>query len=213
MAGFLDKNNRVVDLILTGLGKSQLSLGKLNFMYWAPFDDEIDYTPYISQSGTMDSATLSSSISDQIENSLITEAVTGYRPLDHRGQDLTNVRKPIFTMPHGQTRLPTMVLVSSSGSDLSLTVDQSKLFDLLIKRDLMGNVSQQLGPFDRGYVRSDSSAESITLSHDGFPPDHRSDGFLIKVLTSGSDGFSDSSSNRDLSNQISFDEDLIFKEP
>lgn len=209
MAGFLDKNDRIIDMVLTGEGKHRLSLGKLSFAYWVPFDDEIDYSPFIALSGSMDAQSLSSSISEQIEASPIREVTTGYKRFNRSGVDPTNVRHPIFTMNHGQKVLPAMDFESSSGSDFHISVKQTKLYDLYIRRDSLGNVSQQLGPFDRGYSRYDSSVASIVLKHDGFPPDHRSDGFLVKVLTSGSEGFFETNSNRDLNNEISFDDDLL----
>jgi hypothetical protein len=84
MAGFLDKQDRIIDMVLTGYGKTLLSKGDLRFVYWAPFDDEVDYDPYISQSGSMTAVQLSSSRQDFIESTLVREATAGYRELTTR---------------------------------------------------------------------------------------------------------------------------------
>lgn len=43
--GFLDKNSRVIDFILTERGKRLFAAGQLDFAYYALFDDGIDYDP------------------------------------------------------------------------------------------------------------------------------------------------------------------------
>ncbi len=77
-----------------------------------------------------------------------------------------------------------------------------------IKRDKSGNVIQQIGPIDRGYKRYDSSTNSFSLKYSGFSSDFRPDGFLIKILESGSEGYTEIDAKRDLSNDLSFGPDF-----
>src|SRR5580704_7370511 len=112
MAGFLDKQTRIIDMVLTAAGRNLLSRGKLNFTYWMSFDDEIDYQPFISQSGTMTALQFSSSLYDEIESTPIREAVAGYQITNMIMGDTTNVIRPLYTMPQGQATIPRM---TSSG--------------------------------------------------------------------------------------------------
>lgn len=54
MAGFLDSESQIIDMVLTGHGKKLLSHGQLRFVYWAAYDDEIMYdaTKYVIARGT-----------------------------------------------------------------------------------------------------------------------------------------------------------------
>ncbi len=109
MAGFLDKNDRIIDFMITSKGKSLLSKGDLRFVFWRAFDDEIDYDPFISQSGSMNDLELESNASEQIESALVREATTGYKDVNSICRDNTNVIRPLFDMPHGQKEIPRMV--------------------------------------------------------------------------------------------------------
>ena len=51
--GLLDKNDRIIDLVLPSEGRRQLSLGELEFKYFSVFDDEVDYDPYVANSGSL----------------------------------------------------------------------------------------------------------------------------------------------------------------
>lgn len=44
--GFLDRQNRVVDVVLTGRGRELFAVGELDFAYYSFFDDGIDYDPW-----------------------------------------------------------------------------------------------------------------------------------------------------------------------
>lgn len=43
--GYLDKQSRVIDVVLTECGRRLYALGKLDFAYFGLFDDMIDYDP------------------------------------------------------------------------------------------------------------------------------------------------------------------------
>jgi hypothetical protein len=210
VAGFLDKNTRVVDMVLTGEGKYLLSKGELRFVYWMPFDVEIDYDPYIANSGSLTGIQLSASINEQIENSPIREATTGYRRLNMSGSDETNVRQPLFSVPQGHRVIPRMTASDGPSGDINIEVKQRKISELVVKRDPSGVVLEQLGPYDRGFERFDTSAVVIDqgYSRDGFPVDHVLDGFLVKVYRSGSNGLVEVDARRDLSNELAFGNDL-----
>lgn len=61
--GFLDNQSRVVDFSLTDLGREQYAAGKLEFVYYAFFDDGVDYEPY--STAELDDDGLEQAISDQ----------------------------------------------------------------------------------------------------------------------------------------------------
>jgi hypothetical protein len=58
-----------------------LSRGRLRFAYWAAFDDEVDYAPYLANSGSLTPEQLSGALDDQIEATLVREATSGYKRL------------------------------------------------------------------------------------------------------------------------------------
>lgn len=211
MAGFLDKNTRIVDMVLTGRGRMLLSQGELNFTYWAAFDDEVDYNPFISTSGSMTVAQLSSTLDDQLNATLVHEAVSGYGIGNASGSDNTNVRRPIFTMAHGQANVPRMRQLGGPSASFSIGVKQQKIQDALIKKDAQGRVIERLGPYDRAVVRYDPSKVSFTYGYgtNDFPAEYQTEGFLIRVYTTGSGGMIEMKERRDLEDRISFNNDLI----
>ena len=202
MSGFLDKNNRIIDMVLTGEGKHLLSKGALHFIYWIPFDDEVDYDPYIAASASMSSAEISSSRVDQIENTLVREATTGYRRQNKSGSDETNVHRPIFTMAQGQTQLPKMLL-NSFNLSASLEVKQQALTKDGVQENQV---------IDTGYRTFDTSnvALSYKLMEGSYPHDYKTEGYLIRVYRSGTDGLQEVIHRRDLENNICFNNDLKF---
>lgn len=209
MGGFLDKNTRVIDMVLTGEGKHLLSRGELKFVYWTPFDVEVDYDPFLVNSGSLTAAQLSASINEQIENSPIREATTGYPRLNTSGSDETNVSNPLFSVPQGHRVIPRLVTSAPSGT-VELEVKQRKVSEIHQKRDFQGKITEQIGPFDRGFERFDVSAVGLEYgySKDGFPADHVFDGFLVKVYRSGSDGLTEVYERRDAKNALAFNNDL-----
>lgn len=208
MAGFLDRNTRIVDMVLTNQGKSLLSQGELRFCYWAPFDDEIDYQPYIAESGTLTTEQLTASFYRSIEETPIREAVTGYRDFGPSGSDTTNVNRPIFTMAQGQTVLPRTVFPFEAAR--SIVTKQRRVQKIYQTRDKKGKYTNSIDPQDMGTERFESSAFVLDFSYtkDSFPPDFQPEGFRIQVFRSGSNGFVEVTPRRDMSNDLAYNNDV-----
>ncbi|MBV8072367.1 MAG: hypothetical protein JO270_20865 [Acidobacteriaceae bacterium] len=213
MAGFLDKNTQVVDMILTMEGKRLLSRGELQFVYFALFDDEIDYDPYISQSGSMTAAQLSGTKNDLIEIQPIREAVSGYRSgMNMSGSDFTNVHRPLFTMKQGAQYLPRLSASDAPLIPATMEVKQQKHQVLYTKTDQYGNVVQQQGPIDMGYDRFDSQDVNFRmelLPLEVSPDKQNQEGVLVRIFKTGSEGIVEVKDRRDTNNDMAFSNDLI----
>lgn len=208
MAGFLDRSTRIIDLVLTGYGKSLLSKGQLNFCYWIPFDDETDYQPYISQSGSLSSAQLTAAFNESIELSPVREATTGYRSFNSSGSDFTNVHRPLFTMAQGQTVLPRTIFPVTSSREVS--TKQRRVQRLYIDRDVGGKFVSPIDPVDIGVERFESTSFTLEFSYmkDSFPTDFQPEGFSVKMFKSGSFGLIEVDPRRDMSNDLSYTNDV-----
>jgi len=209
MAGFLDKNTRIVDVVLTNNGKRLLSQNKLNFCYWVPFDDELDYDPFISGSASLSQEQLSSSVYLSIETTPIREAVSGYKIGNMLSTDKTNVNRPMFTMAQGQTQLPQAQFPDDSSR--TIETKQRKVSIVYNEETDIDNFSVNLDSKDGGVERFDSTDFKLDLSYskDSFPPDFQPDGFLVTILRSGSEGYYEVDSKRDMNNDLSYGSDLI----
>ncbi len=195
-----------MDVILTDYGKKLFSLGKLRFVYYAFSDDEVDYNPYISSSGSLSIGQLSASKLTKIEDTLIREAVKGYEDgMDRAARDRTNINRKLYTIPQGQLSLPevTMNPTVSSGT---LEIKQRKVQEVYIKKTSTGAVTEKLGPYDRGFEKSQKSSFDVNFTYEGFPL--VSEGFLIKVFHSGSNGINEVTAKRDLENDVSYMNDM-----
>ena len=208
MAGFLDKETRIIDMVLTGHGKQLLSQGELEFVYWAPFDDEVDYDPFLSNSGSLSQLELTGAINEHIEATLVREANTGYAISNTSLDDATNVKRPLFTMAQGQNIVPKMK-VDDAGGTLEIQVDQYKS-----TKTFNSNVATDQKTYDVGYVRENSTSAEITLGYekDSYPSDHTYEGFLLRMYKSGSDGLVELEHKRDASNELAFDANIILKD-
>lgn len=208
MAGFLDRNTRVLDMVLTNPGKTLLSRGQLRFCYWIPFDDEIVYTPYIAESGSLTPAQLSASIDLSIENSFVREATTGYRVSNSSGSDQTNLNRPMFTMPQGQDHIPRALFPVHE--QRTLTTTQRRVQRVYKSGDESGAYLNAMESVDLGTERLDSTLVAVELSYskDSFSPDFKPDGFLIRVMKSGSSGLTEVYSKRDLRNDLCYGSDV-----
>ena len=202
---------------MTGYGKELLSRGDLNFVYWSSFDDEVDYDPILYDEKVTGSTTFISNDIDSfrqmsIEDTLVREATTGYKKFNRSGSDNTNVIRPMFDIPQGQKVLPRFI---NNPSDISIEIKQNKISELLIKRDQNGNVIEQMGPYDRGYKKYDSTKKMFEFNfNDGaFPPDYKAQGFLVRMYQSSSDGLIEIGQKIDANNTISFSNDLILYPP
>lgn len=185
MAGFLDRKERVVDMVLTNKGRKLLSEGKLNFSFWSVFDDEVDYSPTDDEQRVV----------DLTEDSLVLEAVFGYRDGNGILHDKVNVRNPIFTDGKNDGFIQRMEI--NPDRDLTISSDQKKLSN----KNVVSTV-------DVGFERLNASVENIWLGYDGFPVDGRPEGFLVEFYVSGSDGLQKVEVQRDLSNTLVIRNDL-----
>lgn len=206
MAGFLDRDTRIIDMVLTGYGKRLLSKGDLNFCYWVAYDDEVDYDPFIVESSSLSSIQLSASINQSIEDTLVREATTGYRLFNADGKDTTNVVNPLFTSHQKQTVVPKMVVSGSA----SVTTYQREVKKEHVVTEVNGMSVAPINSVDVGVERYGSSTDLIEMSYekDSFPKDFKTDGFFITVFLSGSGGLVEVKPKRDINNDLCFMNDL-----
>lgn len=208
MAGFLDKNTRILDMVLTNQGKALLSRGQLRFCYWIPYDDGICYDPYIAESGSMTAENLSSSIDIHIESTPMREATTGYREFNARGSDFTNVHRPMFTMAQGQQIVPRAVFPVEG--ERSITTSQRQVIQSFKERDEKGHYLAPIPSMVLGTERYDSSGFNVELKYgtDSFSDDFSPEGFRVQVFKSGSGGYVEVFSKNDLQNELCYGSDV-----
>lgn len=206
MSGFLDKKTRILDVVLTNYGKGLLTKGDLNFCYWVAFDDEIDYSPFIAESGSLTSAELSSSILTSIENTPIREAVAGYPAFNANGSDFTNVRSPLFTRSQGQNFLPRARFPESASREVN---SKQRMVQRVFPGELQGKIGSMPAK-DLFVERFDPTTVELELSYekDSFPNDFQPEGFHVTFFKSGSSGFSEVSPKRDMDNNLSLMNDM-----
>ncbi len=173
--GFLDKQSRVVDIVLTEKGRKLYAAGKLDFTYFGLFDDGIDYDPYSTGSLTHEEREAI------IENTPMHEAP--FIP-DVRGA--TAPMEPIhhlFTAGPDYDNIPHM-LYPSDGDPVSLMADQRRT--------------------DGSYSRTGTSLAQIDMQVTG-DSEPGSPGFIVRVFASGSNGLTAVDIRRDLSGRKSYD--------
>jgi hypothetical protein len=195
-------------MVLTSQGKSLLSKGSLRFCYWTPFDDEIDYQPYIANSGSLSSEQLSASLFQLIEDTPVREATTGYRNFNISGSDYTNVHRPIFTIPQGQQIIPRTTFPGETNRYIQ--TQQRKIQRIYQDRDKKGKYDNKIDPFDIGTERYESSTFVLEFSYakDSFPTDYPTEGFHVRVLRSGTAGWTELDPRRDMSNDLTYNNDV-----
>lgn len=168
--GYLDKQSRVIDVVLTERGRKLYSTGRLDFAYFGLFDDCIDYDP-VRASGSFSDEEREA----QVESTVILEApfvrdvrgtVAPLEPIDH-----------VFTASPGYVQIPTMV-APLDGSEVDLMADQ--------RRE------------DGVYRRTGTSLAQIDLDMVG-EVERGNPGFIVRVLSSGSNGLQPLEFRRDLS--------------
>jgi hypothetical protein len=208
MAGYLDSKERVLDFVLTGVGKSLLAQGNLRLVYWIPFDDEVDYDPYIANSGTLTEAQLSASKLEKTEEPLTREASFGYRVYDREAKDRVNVNRPMYTLPPNPKELPQMT-VSPTGA-LVVTIQQTPSAIRDVVRSVRGDLVASPNKEEMTSVdRSGSSTAVIDVTYSGsFGENYQMDGFLVTVYHSSSEGYVETPHNRDSEGNIVYRNDL-----
>lgn len=208
MAGFLDKNTRVIDMVLTDYGKELYSKGELEFSYFTFSDDEVDYDPWIYNSGSLSDTELTASKLEHVENSLVREATFGVG-LDSgpAARDLSNINNLLFTMPQGQKVLPRMS-VSPDFLTGSINAVQQKVERTGIVRDQYGTVIDKSGPFHMGYRKFKSTRVTFEGRVDDFFEKSAQEGFLVRVFHSGTSGLFEIDERYDIENVVSYANDL-----
>lgn len=190
MAGFLDPKERVIDMVLTETGKQLLMKGELRFVFWVPFDDEVDYNPPItSVDFGHEQQTLDQRKQELIETPLVMEAKMGYRGLNLAAEDLTNVHRPMFTAVPGVGLTTPLPQASVDKASIDITIEQAKLTKTYVQKDAQGNpVGGQVGPMTVGYQRSNGSSVDVnaTYSTGAFTSDSQLEGFLVTMYQSSS---------------------------
>jgi len=208
MAGFLDKNTRVIDMVLTDYGKELYSKGELQFSFYAFSDDEVDYNPWISNSGSLTSVALTASIQEQVEATLVREAVFGKpRNMCPVAKDQTNIKELLFTIPQGQKTLPRITISpdSLSGSIHSI---QQKIQRSVVHRDSEGSTINKAENIDLGFKTSNASKYVIDFDLKEFLNKESNEGFLIRLFSSGSGGLVELTHKRDLDDVLSYSNDV-----
>ena len=168
--GYLDKQSRVIDVVLTERGRKLYSSGRLDFAYFGLFDDCIDYDP----------AKCSGSFSDDEREAQIEATPVFEAPIvpDIRGTIAPlEPTAHIFTAAPGYVKIPTMV-APVDGSQIDLMADQRRSGDT--------------------YRRTGTSLAQIDLSVIG-DAENGNPGFVVRVLSSGSNGLQSMEFRRDLS--------------
>lgn len=188
-------------MVLTSRGKQLLSRGQLNFCFWTPFDDEIQYDVIVYESGSLTDEQLSASVDLSIESTPVREATTGYREFNRVGLDNVNVYRPVFTVAQGQDTIPHTEV--STGSFV-VSTKQKKIEKQFITRDDASVFLNPPEPVDMGVQRFLSTQHKLELSYqkDSFPVDFHPEGFRVTILKSGSEGYTEVPVRRDLNNDL-----------
>lgn len=170
--GFLDPAERVVDMVLTEVGKISMMRGELRFVYWVPFDDEVDYR--LSQT--------------LLETPLIREATMGYRGLNMVEEDTTNVHRPMYSASPGvglTAPLP-QLSVDATGS-LVIRIDQQKIERFYSQKAADGTVIAAATTVD-GFDRKVAGDSTLVFSYSGsYDPGFALEGVLCTVYQTQSD--------------------------
>lgn len=186
--GFLDGTERIQDLVLTQEGRRQLSLGELEFRYFAVFDDGVDYSPLNYRSGSFSAEELEGMRQLMIEDTPMMEVSPGRVGDGRIDEDATLLpRSFLFDRRSGHRTLPTLT-VSPDVRSGSLVVGQAML-------------SPSLTTMQAGILRQSSDRLYFSLS---MGDDPTVAGFSIKVYESGSEGLREMSPRLDYSNVRSF---------
>lgn len=237
MAGFLDPKERVIDMVLTDTGKQLLMKGELRFVYWIPFDDEVDYDSNPERvSGTYNNLdqTWQERKQELLETPLIREATMGYRGLNLVEEDLTNVHRPMFTSSPGVGHTSPLPQMMVDVTGVNLEISQKKLTKTYVQKDGKGQfIGGQLGPITVGFQRFGASEGKLeaTYSTGSYTHDSQLEGFLVTMYQSssvarqpvgnglwadvyevnGDDGFKEVLHNRDSNGNIVYKNDITLK--
>lgn len=206
--GILDKDTRIIDMVLTDEGRELYSKGELEFSFYAFSDDGVDYDPYISNSGSLTDDQLEDEKNDQIAATMVRECVFGHQGgTNSNALDKTNIRNLLFTVPQGQRIVPEMVMTPDLVSG-SIEVKQQKVVERSTTRDADGNIINEIAESDRGYRKFKSQKFTVEVDTDDFFERSARDGYSIRMFESGSDGLIEIKLKKDLRNIISVSNDI-----
>lgn len=180
--GFLDRKNRVLDVVLTEEGRRQLALGELEFAFFSLHDDGIDYDPTISESGSLDEQALTARRIELIESTPCLEAtiVPNDRKLNRSagGQPSSF----LYQAADRYTRLPAPSIVPSAS--LAIEASQARDGDL--------------------YERTSQTSAVVSLRYVGDIDQAATKEFTVRVMGSSSDGLEALPKRADLDGRPSF---------
>ena len=223
MAGFLDPKERVIDMVLTDVGKSLLLKGDLRFIYWIPFDDEVDYNPDIFNSASLDARDLQTAKTTKTEDPLLREATMGYRGLAYTEVDTTNLYRPMYSAPPGVGQTYPLLEATISTGSIQVSVLQQKNSKLYVQFDDKGqNIIRTMGPGEEVFQRRAISENKLEVMYPSdkneLPEDIKLEGFLITMYHSSTikkdelgqeiGGYEEILQNRDSKDQIVYRNDL-----
>jgi len=173
--GYLDRQSRVFDVILTERGRKLYAAGQLDFAYFGLFDELIDYDPWYSGSLSETEREAMIEATPILEAPFIKDvrgATAPLEPTDH----LFTAASDYLTIPHMDA--PT------DGSELSLMADQ---------RGTGGE-----------FRRTGTNLAQIDLRVVG-EAEKGNPGFVIRVFATGSNGMQPLDLRRDLSGRRAVD--------
>lgn len=173
--GFLDRKNRVLDVVLTERGRRLFANGELDFAYVSFFDDGIDYDPYDPDGDMTDEERDEHQYtSPMLEPLVVPDRSSAQLSLEPQNQ--------LFGVAQGYPGVPRM-LAPSTGSQVELRCTQV--------------------PRDQGFHRRDTTFSEVRLEvSEGAL---HSEGFSVHVYTSGSDGLQELKVRRDLQGRRALD--------
>ncbi len=172
--GYLDKQSRVIDIVLTERGRRLYAAGELEFSFFGLFDDGIDYDPFYTGSLSEEERALQIESTPMLEAPFIKDIRGTVAPLEPTSH--------IFTASPGYVRIPHMTEPDESSVDLR--ADQRR---------------------DGGtYSRTGTNSPQIELYVDG-DTERGNPGFLVRVLSSGSNGLQPLPPRHDLSGRRAYD--------
>lgn len=189
---FLDKNDRVYDILLTEDGIRALSRGQLNYSYFVVFDDEIDYDPFLPLSSSYSQEQLVEERNKQIEETLLLESpVIKAKSSRIDNEQSLAPRYNLFDAADGFKIIPKF-LANPSGS-FSIEVQQQTVDDKKYH-----------------YYRGKSTQVSISAKLEGDNEQSSiSSGFEIEYFSSGSTGLVPFDAKRDKLQRDLFEDQII----
>jgi hypothetical protein len=101
--GFLDKKERVFDIVLTDKGRELLSKNQLNFTYYAFSDEGVDYSGSLTHANSVKSPTSASYSETDVDNYI--HKNLSFEAYD-RKNNVKNLSSFLYTIPERTKVLP-----------------------------------------------------------------------------------------------------------